>query len=357
LPERAETGSPNLGEVRAFMGGNRLTGIEIPHARQGPLCAYHPRAANAADRKTVHGSIHGTTDVTNKRLAPDSPFELFAPWNDGDASMSGRDGEARELLDRLSVLAEKAGEEILRYYQEPIAVIQKADASPVTAADQAAEALILETLVSLLPDVPVISEEASAAGHTPKIGGEGTPDRRFWLVDPLDGTKEFLSHNGEFTVNIALIQGTRPVLGVVHLPALGTTYTGSVPASGGPGSAMLAHRGNRPRPIACRRQPPDGAIVLASRSHSDAAALEAFLSNEQVATLENAGSSLKFCRIAEGLADIYPRLGRTMEWDTAAGQAVLVAAGGSVRTLDGKELSYGKPGFENPHFVARGRDA
>jgi len=268
--------------------------------------------------------------------------------------MSG--GEARELLDRIAALAEQAGDVILRHYQGPITVTQKADASPVTAADRAAEALILKTLPSLLPGVPVVSEEASAAGHSPKIGDE-SPDRRFWLVDPLDGTKEFLSRNGEFTVNIALIQGRRPVLGVVHLPALGTTYTGSAPAGGGPGSATLAHRGARPKPIACRRQPPDGAIVLASRSHSNAAALEAFLSNERVAAMENAGSSLKFCRVAEGLADIYPRLGRTMEWDTAAGQAVLVAAGGSVRTLDGKELGYGKPGFENPHFVARGRGA
>jgi 3'(2'), 5'-bisphosphate nucleotidase len=270
--------------------------------------------------------------------------------------MSESSEQTRDLLERLVVLAEQAGDEILRHYKAPISVIQKADASPVTAADHAAEAIILERLVSLLPGVPVVSEEAAAAGHRPKIGEE-TPDRRFWLVDPLDGTKEFLSHNGEFTVNIALIQGSRPILGVVHLPALGTTYTGSAPAGGGSGSATLAQRGARPKPITCRRQPPDGAIVLASRSHSNAAALESFLSNEQVAAMESAGSSLKFCRVAEGLADIYPRLGRTMEWDTAAGQAVLVAAGGSVRTLDGKELGYGKPGFENPHFVARGREA
>jgi 3'(2'), 5'-bisphosphate nucleotidase len=270
--------------------------------------------------------------------------------------MSGMDGETRELLERLAVLAEKAGDEILRHYQGPIAVTQKADASPVTAADQAAESIILEELVPLLPGVPVVSEEASAAGHTPKIGDSDTPRRRFWLVDPLDGTKEFLSRNGQFTVNIALIQGSQPILGVVHLPALGTTYTGNALAAGESGAAMLCHRGDRPKPIACRRQPAGGAIVLASRSHANEAALQAFLSNEQVAKLENAGSSLKFCRVAEGLADIYPRLGRTMEWDTAAGQAVLMAAGGSVRTMDGKELGYGKPGFENPHFVARGCD-
>lgn len=260
--------------------------------------------------------------------------------------------ETRELLNALSAIAEKAGEEILRFYKGSIAVTQKADASPVTAADEAAEATILEVLVPLLPGVPVVSEEAAAAGHVPAIGGADDPRRRFWLVDPLDGTKEFISGNGEFTVNIALIEGTRPILGVVHLPALGTTYAGAA-GSG----ATLAHKGDAPRPIAARLQPKGGAIVLASRSHGDVAALEAFLATERVAMLENAGSSLKFCRIAEGLADIYPRLGRTMEWDTAAGQAVLAAAGGSVRTLDGHELGYGKPGFENPHFVARGREA
>jgi 3'(2'), 5'-bisphosphate nucleotidase len=269
--------------------------------------------------------------------------------------MTGANGEMRELLAHIAALAEKAGDEILRHYEGPIAVTRKADASPVTAADEAAEAIILEGLAPLLPDVPVISEEASAAGHTPEIGDDG--NRRFWLVDPLDGTKEFLSRNGEFTVNIALIQGSRPIMGVVHLPALGTTYTGSVPTNGKPGHAMLSHRDGQAKPIACRTQPAGGAIVLASRSHANEAALQAFLSKEQVATLENAGSSLKFCRVAEGLADIYPRLGRTMEWDTAAGQAVLAAAGGSVRTMDGRELGYGKRGFENPHFVARGRGA
>ncbi|MFZ5789824.1 MAG: 3'(2'),5'-bisphosphate nucleotidase CysQ [Pseudomonadota bacterium] len=266
--------------------------------------------------------------------------------------MSGDTRETRALLRALSAMAEKAGEEILRFYQGPIAVTSKADTSPVTAADHAAEAVILEALAPLLPGVPVVSEEATAAGRVPAIGSADDPHRRFWLVDPLDGTKEFISRNGEFTVNIALIEGTKPVLGVVHLPALGTTYAGAID-----GGATLSHKGDTPRPIAARVQPGSGAIVLASRSHSDAAALDAFLAGERVAALESAGSSLKFCRIAEGLADIYPRLGRTMEWDTAAGQAVLEAAGGSVRTLDGRELGYGKPGFENPHFVARGRQA
>jgi 3'(2'), 5'-bisphosphate nucleotidase len=293
-------------------------------------------------------------DVILHRFIP-SHFAGPTSESRGGGTMSGANGDARALLAHIAALAEKAGDEILRHYEGPIAVTRKADASPVTAADEAAEAIILETLATLLPDVPVVSEEASAAGHTPEIGGDD--NRRFWLVDPLDGTKEFLSRNGEFTVNIALIQGSRPIMGVVHLPALGTTYTGSVPMNGGAGHAMLSHRDGQAKPITCRSQPAGGAIVLASRSHANEAALQAFLSKEQVATLENAGSSLKFCRVAEGRADIYPRLGRTMEWDTAAGQAVLAAAGGSVRMMDGRELGYGKPGFENPHFVARGRDA
>jgi 3'(2'), 5'-bisphosphate nucleotidase len=229
-----------------------------------------------------------------------------------------------------------------------LAVRTKSDATPVTDADQAAEAVILEALVPLLPGIPVVAEEAMSGGSEPALGEVATA--RFWLVDPLDGTKEFLSRNGEFTVNIALIESGRPRLGVVHLPALGITYAG-----GTPGTATMAHGGEAPKPIAARQTPADGAIVLASRSHGDQAALDSFLADEHVAARLAAGSSLKFCRIAEGIADLYPRLGRTMEWDTAAGHAVLTAAGGSVSTLDGEMLRYGKPGFENPHFVARGR--
>lgn len=254
-----------------------------------------------------------------------------------------------ELLPALVRIAEQAGRAILRFYDTEVAVRTKADATPVTDADQAAEAIILEALAPLLPGVPIVAEEAMSKGTAPAMGASDAAGR-FWLVDPLDGTKEFLSRNGEFTVNIALIEASRPRLGVVHLPALAATYAG-----GAPGTATVAHRGLGAQTIAARRTPPDGAIVLASRSHADAAALDEFLANERVAARQNAGSSLKFCRIAEGIADIYPRLGRTMEWDTAAGHAVLAAAGGSVTTMDGRELGYGKPGFENPHFVARGR--
>ena len=257
-----------------------------------------------------------------------------------------------ELLRSIGAVAEQAGREIMRFYESGVRVSTKPDATPVTEADHAAEAIILPVLERLLTDVPIVAEEAVSQGRVPRIGDDRDPTRRFWLVDPLDGTKEFLSRNGEFTVNIALIEGSRPRLGVVHLPALAATYTGAAP-----GTAVVTRRGEAPQPIAARLPPADGIIVLASRSHADTAALDAFLADEHVAARQNAGSALKFCRIAEGIADLYPRLGRTMEWDTAAGHAVLAAAGGRVETLAGQELGYGKANFENPHFVARGRRA
>jgi 3'(2'), 5'-bisphosphate nucleotidase len=253
------------------------------------------------------------------------------------------------LLREVEAIAERAGEVILEFYRGACAVRAKPDASPVTAADEAAERVILPALAALTPDMPIVSEEAAAAGAVPVVSGPGNPSRCFWLVDPLDGTKEFLRRNGEFTVNIALIEEGRPILGVVHVPALGTTYGGLVPE----GTAHV-RRGGTTRPIAVRTPPADGVIVLASRSHADSDALDAFLADERVAGRQIAGSALKFCLVAEGIADLYPRLGRTMEWDTAAGHAVLVAAGGRVTTLDGAELGYGKPGLDNPHFVARG---
>ena len=254
------------------------------------------------------------------------------------------------LLPELRRLARRAGQAILEHYGTNPAVRAKQDASPVTAADEVAERIIIEELARLTPGVPIVSEEAAAGGHLPDIGDPAQAGRRFWLVDPLDGTREFLSGNGEFTVNIALIEGERPVLGIVHVPTRDVTYVGA-----GPGAATRQEGQHAPEPISARVQPADGAIVLASRSHANAEALDAFLATQRVAGRIRAGSSLKFCLIAEGVADLYPRLGRTMEWDTAAAHAVLASAGGSVTTLDGAELRYGKPGFENPHFVARGR--
>jgi 3'(2'), 5'-bisphosphate nucleotidase len=247
------------------------------------------------------------------------------------------------LLPEIVALADRAGAVILEHYQGDVAVRAKADASPVTAADEAAEAVILARLAELTPDIPVVAEEMVASGHVPEI------DRgAFWLVDPLDGTKEFVNGKGEFTVNIALIEGREPVLGMVLAPALRQAWWGAR-GSG----AMARHADGHTRMIAARKAPPDGLVAIASRSHRDAET-QAFLDQARITECISAGSSLKFCLIAEGRADLYPRFGRTMEWDTAAGHAVLSAAGGRVTTRDGAPFQYRKPGFENPPFIARG---
>ena len=247
-----------------------------------------------------------------------------------------------DWLPPLRGLARQAGELVMRVYAGDHGVRAKADASPVTMADELAEALIVAGLRNIAPDVPIVAEEAAAAGHVPDIG------RRFWLVDPLDGTREFVQRNGEFTVNIALIDDGRPVLGVVLAPATAELYWGLAGAGAG------RHDRHGEHPIACRRVPPEGLTVLASRSHGDEAALTGYLAGRRVASVRHAGSSLKLCLLAAGEADVYPRFGRTMEWDIAAGHAVLAAAGGEVLDLSGAPLRYGKPGFENPHFVAHG---
>lgn len=253
------------------------------------------------------------------------------------------------LLAQVEAIAHAAGQVIRRIYETDFAVQAKRDSTPVTLADEEAEAVILKGLATLAPRSsapPIIAEESVAAGRIPDIGGGGAS---FWLVDPLDGTKEFISRNGEFTVNIALIEAGEPVLGVVLAPALGVLYSGAR----GVGAFREDSAGRRA--IRCRAIPDEGLAVVASRSHGDETALDAFLAGRRVASRVNAGSSLKLCLVAEGRADLYPRLGRTMEWDIAAGHAVLAAAGGSVRRLDdGSPLRYGKQGFENPHFVAQG---
>ena len=248
----------------------------------------------------------------------------------------------RHLLPEIVALAERAGAVILEHYREGVEVRAKADASPVTIADEAAEAVILARLAELTPEIPVVAEETVAGGHVPELG-----DGRFWLVDPLDGTKEFLSRNGEFTVNIALVEQQAPVLGVVLAPALDKVWWGAL------GQGAMTRNGGPARAIAVRRRPASGAVAVASRSHSDAET-EDFLDREGIAERISAGSSLKFCLVAEGKADIYPRFGPTMEWDTAAGHAVLSAAGGRVTTRDGAPFLYRKPGFRNPGFIARG---
>ena len=245
-------------------------------------------------------------------------------------------------LTALARIAAAAGTVVMRHYGACEARA-KADNSPVTDADQEAEALILKELAAAFPGVPVVAEEEMAAGRMTVVAN------RFFLVDPLDGTREFLSGNGEFTVNIAEIRDGVPVTGVVHAPAKGRMFLGASGEGGFETSAALATF----KFITTRPAPADGLIAVGSRSHNDEATAQ-FLKRYPVKAFVSAGSSLKFCLVAAGEADIYARAGRTMEWDTAAGQAVLLAAGGSVARWDGAPLLYGKPGFENPAFVARG---
>lgn len=249
-----------------------------------------------------------------------------------------------DWMPRLVALTHKAGEAIMRIYSTDFEVGRKDDDSPVTAADIAAEAVIEQGLQGLAPDIPLVAEEAASQGRLPDITGG-----RFWLVDPLDGTREFLNRNGEFTVNIGLIENGVPVLGVVHAPALDLTFTGLADD----GATVI--RGAEPaRAISVRPAPEAGVTVVASRRHGDPEAIDRLLRGHPVTGRKTAGSSLKFCLVAEGEADIYPRFGRTMEWDTAAGQAVLSAAGGRVTDERGMPLLYGKQGLDNPPFVAWG---
>ncbi len=249
------------------------------------------------------------------------------------------------LLAKMVQTARSAGALIMRHYAGDIEHRHKADKSPVTAADEEAEQLILRDLAETAPGIPVVAEESAAAGTLPDVSGG-----IFFLVDPLDGTKEFLSRNGEFTVNIALIEHGTPTAGVVFAPAIDRLFWGN---SHG---AFEEANGNR-RQIKTRAAPTNGLIAIASRSHRDRLTDES-LAHYPIADLIAAGSSLKFCVIAAGEADLYPRHGPTMEWDTAAGDAVLRAAGGRVTRLDGKTpLIYGnaREKFQNPSFVAWGR--
>jgi 3'(2'), 5'-bisphosphate nucleotidase len=256
----------------------------------------------------------------------------------------------------LGEIAWHAGEIILAHYEAGVEVREKDDKSPVTAADEDAERAILERLKALAPDRPVVAEEETAAGRIAVIG------RHFFLVDPLDGTKEFIKRNGEFTVNIAEIEDGVPRCGVVYAPAKNRMFIGDMGGDGGTGAFELDTNPHAmpdfatARAIHARSAPKDGLIAVASRSHRDTKT-EEYLAHYPVKDFIAAGSSLKFCLVAAGEADIYPRHGRTMEWDTAAGHAVLAAAGGRVTQLDGAPFLYGKTdeGFANPFFVARGR--
>ena len=249
------------------------------------------------------------------------------------------------LLELAADLAEKAGVVIREIRARGFAENRKGDGSVVTEADHAAEKIIVAGLRAACPDIPVIAEEEVASGRITAAAPW------FWLVDPLDGTSEFVNGGDDFAVNIGLVRNGRVALGAVGVPATGEMFGGIVGVG-----AWKRHHGQQ-TPVIARVPPPAGLTVLASRRHGDTTALDAFLKGRKVEKLVNFGSSLKFCRLAEGIADLYPRFGRTMEWDTCAPQAVLEAAGGSVRTLDGQPLGYGKDGWDNPHFVCAGRES
>jgi 3'(2'), 5'-bisphosphate nucleotidase len=254
-------------------------------------------------------------------------------------------------LDRFAqlfgLIAVRAGEVIMNVRLDAGRPSYKADGSPVTAADIAADEVIRDDLARDLPHLPVVTEETC-------VGGPPTAAERFILVDPLDGTKEFIRGSDEFTVNIALIERDNPVAGAVYAPALHQLYIGGTDAY------RLDTRTNQGaicfsnmRPIAIRAAPPEGRRAVVSRSHLDPATKE-WVDRHAITDLRHSGSSLKFCLIAEGEADVYPRLAPTMEWDTAAGHAVLLAAGGIVLDLEGRPMIYGKPDYRNGDFVAWG---
>ena len=252
---------------------------------------------------------------------------------------------AKGLLDIALKAAFAAGDEIMRVYAEPFDVIQKGDNTPLTEADLAAERVIVRMLTKAFPDIPIVSEE------TAPEGGFKPPAARFWVVDPLDGTKEFVAKNGEFCVCIGLIEDGVPVMGVVYGPARRVTY-----AAHGPGSAIRIANGGAPEKIAARAPPADGIVVIHSRSHENSRRLAEYFEGKPVPIHKRdiCGSALKFGILAAGEADFYPRFGTTMEWDTAAGQAILEAAGGTVLDLDGGRLAYGKPDLKNSGFLAWG---
>jgi 3'(2'), 5'-bisphosphate nucleotidase len=253
---------------------------------------------------------------------------------------------AGPLLDAVKGIARRAGHAILEVYGTDFQARTKDDASPLTEADLAAHRLIVGELAVLTPALPVLSEEsASETSASERMGWS-----RYWLVDPLDGTKEFIARNGEFTVNIALIDAHRPVLGVVHIPVSDTTYSG-IPGKG----AWRESHERAPSPISVKRIAPPVLRVLGSRSHASPGLVQA-LESLGPHELRSAGSSIKLCLVADGSADLYPRLGPTSEWDIAAGQAVVEAAGGQVVELTGgAPLRYNlRQQLLNPDFLAYG---
>ncbi len=240
------------------------------------------------------------------------------------------------LMKALVPVAREAGEKVLEIYEKGVEADFKTDGSPVTEADQAAEAIILKALAQIVPEITIISEE-NAASHSID------PPQKFFLVDPLDGTREFVKRDGKgsFTVNIALIEDGRPMMGIVYAPVLDRMFTGVT----GVGST------ENDRPIKTRKRPAEGCTAVASVSHRDELT-NAWLVERKITNTVSIGSSLKFCLLATGEADVYPRFSPTMEWDTAAGQAILVAAGGAVVHPFGEPFEYGKAQYRNSAFIA-----
>jgi 3'(2'), 5'-bisphosphate nucleotidase len=251
--------------------------------------------------------------------------------------MAAADGDL--LTDALCGLVAEGGRIALKYRPESVDIAWKEDRSPVTAADLAVDAFLVDALARRWPDIPVVTEE--------RIDSQGLAAARFFLVDPIDGTREFVRSRGEFTINVALVENGVPVAGAVCAPAAGRLFAGAA----GRGAFEQGFADGRRTPIRPSAPDNDRLAVVASRSHLDAQT-EAFVAANRVGRFVQAGSSLKFCMLAAGEADLYPRFGPTMEWDTAAGHAVLLAAGGMVEEISGRPLTYGKAGYRNPGFIA-----
>lgn len=253
----------------------------------------------------------------------------------------------RDLLEQVTNIAVQAGEAILDIYHQDFEVELKDNGSPLTVADQSANEIIITALKKLTPEVPCLSEESAAIDYKQRKQWQD-----FWLIDPLDGTKEFINKNGEFTVNIALVSGSTPVLGVVYAPVPNIVY------SAADGVGAFKQKNNSP-PGSIQTRPYQGgaAVLVASRSHASeslTSCIDRVKTSEGEVIIKSMGSSIKLCLVAEGEADVYPRLGPTSEWDTAAAHAVVKCAGGKVIDLKGNELKYNKPSILNPEFIVQG---
>lgn len=249
-----------------------------------------------------------------------------------------------EVLRETSV---RAGLKIMEIRSGNLGIQVKGDSSPVTIADQEAEKIILKDIKSVAPEIPIIAEESVSAGEIPET------KERFWLVDPLDGTKEFIGGGTDFTVNIALIENGEPTFGIIYVPATGKLYTGIANEKAVLQDVTDGIIAPEEQPVSIRQVPADGMTAVASKSHMDENTAN-FLKEHNIDNTVSVGSSLKFCIVATGGADIYPRFGPTMEWDIAAGHAILKAAGGTVTNPDGTPFEYQKKGYLNGAFIAKG---